>query len=235
MRSSGDLSRATSVSTDGIARAAHTVEITEAYHDYEPPFDIASTARALLDGVPESRLPGLERIVLTNIDALPAGRKRAKTWARGRKVKVAETCGLYHQEWGSDPAWIEIFVDKLTADIPRFVFASRFLRDIIVAGVLYHEIGHHLHHAVAREHGERESIAEKWRRRLSRSHLRRNYWYFLPVANLARRLHKVARLLGNWKARFVSRSPVSSSVRTRSLGNKDLRETWPPRRKKTHE
>ena len=94
MSSNGDLSRAASVSTDGNPSAAHTIEITEAYHDYEPPFDIASTTRSLLDGVPKIWLSGLRRIVLTNIDALPSGRKRAKTKARGRRVKIAETRGL---------------------------------------------------------------------------------------------------------------------------------------------
>lgn len=205
MRSGGDQSGAASVSEATAGRTADTIEIIEAYNSYEPPFDVASTVRSLLDAVSESRLPGLRTIVLTNLDALPSRRRRAKTWARGRKVKVAETRGLYHQEWGSDPAWIEIFVDKLVADIPRFVLASRFLQDTIVADVLYHEIGHHMHRTVAREHDEREKVAEKWKRRLSRSYVRRKYWYFIPIGYLSRRLCKLARAFGRRKARFGGR------------------------------
>ncbi len=231
MRSSGDLFGVAVGSPDANPGAAHTIEITEAYHDYEPPFDIASTTRSLLDRVPENRLPGLRRIVLTNIDALPAGRKRAKTKARGRKVKIAETRGLYHQEWGADPAWIEIFVDKVTEGIPRFVFTSRFLRDIVVADVLYHEIGHHLHYTIAREHAERENVAEKWMRRLTRSYLRRKYWHFLPGAHLIGRLYRIARAL----AHVLRKRRVFSMLRASAIRKHDPRESWSPGWRKDHE
>ena len=104
-----------------------------------------------------------------------------------------------------------------------------------MAEVLYHEIGHHLHRTVAREHEETENVAEKWRRRLSRYYLRRKYWYFIPVAYLTRRLYRMARVLARSKPRFGRRRPFFSKVRTRALGKQDLREDSPPIWKKDHE
>ncbi len=90
-----------------------TPEVTEFYRDYSPPLDATAIVRRLLPYIPPHYLRGLRRIVLMNASGLSHDRKRAKTWSRKRKTKVAEALGTYNQAWQGDPAWIQIFVDNI--------------------------------------------------------------------------------------------------------------------------
>jgi len=42
------------------------------------------------------------------------------------------------------------------------------MREKVFGGVLLHEIGHHIHTTVAREHSDKEDVAERWKEQLTR-------------------------------------------------------------------
>ncbi len=157
------------------------VEIVESYRDWSPPIDVSGVVSRLLTGSAARYQIGLATVVLTNASGLSHDRRRQKTWSRGRKVPIAKSRGLYHQEWHGDPAWVEVFVDNTLKGIPLWLLRLPILQDAVVADVLFHEIGHHLHATQAPEHREREDVAERWERRLWRQYARRQYWYLLPL------------------------------------------------------
>lgn len=69
-------------------------------------------------------------------------------------------------------------------------------RFILIASVLYHELGHHLHKTQYPEFKEKEDVAEEWRRKLTKAAIRKRYRYVMP-------LMKIYRLFISW---FVSSS-----------------------------
>lgn len=121
-------------------------------------------------------------IVLTNHDALSHDKRRRKLWSRRRKVPLKYALGSYHQAWKGDPAWIDLFVDRITAYYTfPFMFRLPILPYMPFGEVLYHEIGHHIHKTIRPEFQEREDVADKWRDKLTRRFIRQQYWYLMPV------------------------------------------------------
>ena len=159
----------------------HTVRIQENYKDYSPPFPARKSIERMLDHVPQVHLSGLKDIVLTNAEAMNHSRRRKKTWSRKRKVGLSQAGGLYHQEWKGQPAWIEIFQDNIFNDQPWLLTKLPIFRDMMLAVVLYHEVGHHIHRTQFKEHREREDVADDWQKKLSRSFLRKKYWYLRVI------------------------------------------------------
>jgi hypothetical protein len=95
------------------------------------------------------------------------------TKSRGRKVKIVETAGLYHQAWHGNPAWIEIFVDNAVGTpLGGWLWRRGLFRETDLREVLFHEIGHHIHATVQPEHREREDVADVWKLRLLRNYFR---------------------------------------------------------------
>ena len=157
------------------------VEIVESYRDWSPPIDVTRVVSRLLTGTEERYKVGLATVVLANTAGLSHGRRRQKTWSRGRKRLVVKCRGLYHQAWRGDPAWVELFVDNTLKGVPPWLLRLPLLQDAIVGDVLFHELGHHLHATQAPEYREPEDVAERWERRLSRQYTRRRYWYLIPL------------------------------------------------------
>ena len=147
--------------------SALPVRIIEEYHDWEPAVRVTPTVRRLLATIPVQYLRGLGHVVLTNFSGQNRARRRSATKARKRKVPLAGCGGLYHEVWKSQPAWIEIFVDNLPSREHRFAWRFPPLRDLAVARILYHELGHHLHVTRSLEFKEAEDVAESWQRQLT--------------------------------------------------------------------
>lgn len=82
----------------------NNIEIEEAYKNYKPPVNATAVVQALSNSVPNEYLGGLKQIVLTNSSGLARDKRRGKTLYRKRKVKIAESCALYHQQWQGSPA-----------------------------------------------------------------------------------------------------------------------------------
>jgi hypothetical protein len=164
---------------NGILSSA-MVEVVEAYRDYALSCDARAAVEELLRSVPDEHLGGLWRIVLTNSAALTGKRRRSWSWWRGRKARHVDVRGLYHQEWRGDPAWVELFVDKIVEGTPPVVLRLPLVRSSLFASVLYHELGHHIHARQRPEHREREVVADDWQARLGRAHIRRRH----PIARV---------------------------------------------------
>jgi hypothetical protein len=170
-----------------MSAGTHQIEIKEAYAGYTAPIQVRKAVERLLKWVPASYLAGLRTVVLRNSTSMSHNRRRGTTWSRGKKVRIQKCRGLYHQKWHGEPAWIEVFVDNVMDECPRWLLrCSRFVADRAMGEVLFHEIGHHVHKTQDPSHKEREDIADKWMGRLLGGYLRRKYWYLRPVILLMR-------------------------------------------------
>lgn len=72
-------------------------------------------------------------------------------------------------------------MDSILKDQSGFLLHIPLTRRLIVAPILYHEIGHHIHSTKAPQHREPEDVADKWRDSLCSMYLRRRYWYMRPM------------------------------------------------------
>jgi hypothetical protein len=54
--------------------------------------------------------------------------------------------------------------------------------------VLFHEIGHHIHHAVRPEHREKEDMADVWKVRLQRNYNRQHFRWIGVIVRIIRPL-----------------------------------------------
>jgi hypothetical protein len=138
------------------------MQINENYHDYRPPFDMANYVRTLIRFTRPEHYRGLKYITLTNRKALNHEQKQETTWSRGRKVRIVETRGLYHERTNKAPAGVVLFVDNICSGFPKHMFSLPLAKDFIVGEVFFHEIGHHVHYHSRPEYREREDVAEKW-------------------------------------------------------------------------
>jgi hypothetical protein len=151
------------------------VEIIEHYRDYAPPIDMTRAVSELLSGTDPGHLRGLATVVLTNASALSGGRRRGRSWSRGRKAKHTEVRGLYHAAWRGDPAWIELFVDNMTEGVPTWLLRVPLGRTLTLGSVVFHEIGHHLHATRHPEHREQEDVADTWAKTLGNQYSQRRH------------------------------------------------------------
>jgi hypothetical protein len=130
----------------------------------------------MLASVPPKYLIGLSEVVLTNSGGLSRILRRSVTKARKRKVRIVEALGLYHQAWQGKPAWIQIFVDNtLKVSGKGFWLRIPLLRETQLGGVLFHEIGHHIHYTTRPEHREKEDVADVWKARLAANYSRQRF------------------------------------------------------------
>jgi hypothetical protein len=154
--------------------------IVVAYQNYKPPFDSEKAIRNMLTVVPANYLWGLHSIVLTNVQALPR-KSRVRKGAGRRRVPLSEALGYYTQAWKGEPARVTLLVDNLEKQWGRSWLRFGFIRDILLAEVLFHEIGHHIHLLHIPEFEGPENVAEKWSKKLGTKYLRSHYWYLMPV------------------------------------------------------
>ncbi|MFA4828099.1 MAG: hypothetical protein WC855_00620 [Thermodesulfovibrionales bacterium] len=162
----------------------NNVVITEHYGDYVPPFQVKGLISELLCGVSNRYLRGLQAVVLNSSSGLNRKSRRQKTLARKRKVAIADCRGVYNQKWHDGQATIQLFVDNIIESRPRWIIKIPFFRRMVFAEVLFHELGHHIHHTTAPEHKEREDVAEEWRKRLTKEYTSNRYGYLKPLKPL---------------------------------------------------
>lgn len=151
--------------------------IVESYQDYRPPFDVAKVVRTLLQTVPQKYFRGLDCVVLTNEAGLPRKDRIGKTRSRKRKLDKARILGRYHPQWHGSRPWIEIRVDKTLANYSRPFLWFPPGRALCMGGVLYHELGHHVHYFIRPEYKEKEDVADNWSTRFMVNFFRKKYWY----------------------------------------------------------
>ncbi len=157
------------------------IEIQEVYRDFAAPSWVSKALCRLIDGIPEKHLYGLKTILLTNSLGLNRSQRRKKTKFKKHKVTNHACLGLYHQEWQGQPAKIELFADNILRSFPSIIQRIPFFQDLIMADVLYHEVGHHIHKTSEPEYREREDVADFWRKKLIGIYFRKRYWYLRPL------------------------------------------------------
>jgi hypothetical protein len=171
--------------------------VREVYNNYSPPVDVVKSIHILLTYVPPVYLSGLSEIILTNTGNLSRTRRRERVAAG---LRVPEVGGLYHQVWKGQSARIEIFIDNVLRGWPKFVVKIPFFRNLALGEALYHELAHHIQVTLKPDDSEKEDFARKWELKLSRTFIRRRYWYLHPfifltsiVAKLVMRLMRTTR------------------------------------------
>jgi hypothetical protein len=159
--------------------------IVEIAYSREQPAAMHVSVEKLLSRIPPDYLAGLDKVVLRDkTDLTRKERQHRKTQARKSKVIL----GLYYRQTSKRQARIELFVDEIYRRWPAVLLRIPPLRDVFIGSTLFHEIGHHIHHAVIRGHGDPEAAANEWRRKLIRHTMRRHAWYMLPILRLVYRI-----------------------------------------------
>lgn len=166
-----------------------TVPIHEDFENYTPPRWFRRRVERLLAPLEVGHTNGLAAIVLTN-GAVADNRKSRRPMRRRRKGLAI---GRYHPASRGRQPWIELIVDRIVGQMPHLVQLVPFVQDLIVANVLYHEIGHHLHETVGSAARGGEASAEAWRKRLFRLYFRNRHRYLRPFVPLARAIARRSR------------------------------------------
>ena len=155
------------------------VEIQENYKDYQAPRYVLKSVKRFIRYTPTKYFSGLHLIYLTNTDALSRKYKRKKTKSRKRKVALINCAGWYVEKWNNQPARIELLVDNIFCDYPSWVLKIGFISDVALSRTFFHELGHHIHKTQAPEYNERENVADKWQKSLSKKFFWKRYWHIL--------------------------------------------------------
>lgn len=172
-------------------------QIIENYHDFTPPKWLKGVIQDALDSVPANYLAGLKIIVLANKSALTRDQRRKRVWQQGRKHRLAEARGCYYPSTRSRPASIWIYADNILRPLPHWFVRLPICAVMVVADVLFHEVGHHIHNVHQPVYQGKENVADYWAKKLSRAFGRRRYWYAMPLlypvgtgVNLVRKIKK---------------------------------------------
>lgn len=155
-------------------------QIVVAFQNYTPPFDAEKAVRRLLRIVAANFLWGLHTIVLTNVGALSHNEREQKGLGR-RRAPLREGLGYYTRAWKGQPARITLLLDNVEKRWGRSWLRFGFVRDVVLADLFYHELGHHIHRLHVPEYEGRENVADKWSKKLWGKFLRHEYWYLLPL------------------------------------------------------
>jgi len=157
------------------------VEVKERYRDYTTPIDASAVVRQLLQTVPDKYLKGLDCVLLTNEASLSRRDRVGRVWSRKRKYNKSLVLGRYHGGSRSSRPYIELRVDKIIRGLKGIPLHVPLVRDIVFGQVLFHEVGHHIHHTVRPEFTEKEDVADKWAGMLNNNLVRKKYWYVAPI------------------------------------------------------
>ena len=116
-------------------------------------FDIEKQIGKLLKVIPKEHLLGLDCIVI--VDEI-----------RGKFGK--RPAGTYRRKQGREPAYIEISARHTFGDLPKVLFMIPLIPKLLLAGTLFHEIGHHYQYTFKSRIGKKgwEPFAEKYRKQM---------------------------------------------------------------------
>lgn len=157
-------------------RIIDEIKIREFYNGFVPPGYARRLVSRLLFTVPAKYTIGLDSVVLTNQSGAPRRSRLGKVRSRGRRLPQDRVLGRYHCAHKGQPAWIELYVDKISAGIAPHKWLP-FARTACFGGVLFHEIGHHVHTTVRPEFREKEDVADDWGKKLMANYFGKHYWY----------------------------------------------------------
>lgn len=174
--------RACSGSTDNMNHKVHSVTVAENLIAFRPPLGVRRAVERLLAHVPPQYLLGLETVVLRDEGGLVRREKlRRRRWLRQGEFIL----GCYFRSTSKRRARIELFVDRICEKWPKSLMRFPPLRDIRIGSILFHEVGHHIHRQFRVDDGPPELVAKKWQKRLMRKYMQEQYWYLMPIFQIA--------------------------------------------------
>jgi hypothetical protein len=156
-----------------------TVRVVELYASYRLAFDCTEAVRRLLASLPSEQLRGLDAVVL---------RDRASLTTQERRRGLAGCRGVYVRRRRGRPPHVELLVDNIFAEWPRWVAYVPILRAEILYQVLFHELAHHRLDRRSPWEARSEARADHLGRVLARASFRRRHPRLLPVARMLRTL-----------------------------------------------
>jgi hypothetical protein len=156
------------------------IPIYENYGSYKPKVNGPRIVSDLLETVPSKYLVGLGSIVLSGQTQLPRHERRKAHWSRGRKFRTSRVLGYYRGPWKGQSAFIELYIDKIYAGVPMWAARIPIVAFLVMAAVLFHEIGHHIHDTIRPEYKEKEAVADEWSKKLLGNAVRKQYRYVAP-------------------------------------------------------
>lgn len=156
--------------------------VTESYGTYVPRGNIIAIVDGLMDYVPGNFYVGLQEICLTDSSTLSQSKMRSKTT---EQIRIGQVKALYWPASTSAPARIEIFLDKVLNQLPTLLGKMMFFKEIVIAEVLFHELGHHLQsqqkYRTRRNH--HETFAEECAVKLLQNLLNKKYKLLKPFVS----------------------------------------------------
>jgi hypothetical protein len=163
---------------------------------FEDPLGFDRILREALEAVPPELLGGLESVVLRDLASLGREERSTRFVSRGgrRKKTLSQAKGLYYSADGARSARIELFLDNILEERPRWFFRIPMIREYLVAGVLFHEVGHHIQAAVKPSREEKEDVAQRWKADLFRRYAAQKWL----VARLLAAAGRWARGIRRW-------------------------------------
>lgn len=167
------------------------VPIYENYGAYRPRTNARRIVTYLLTTVESNYLQGLGSIVLSSQTVLSRKKRRQKNWRLGRKISTSQTLGYYQGACNGKPAFIDLYIDKIFAEVPAWAKCFPVVAFFVISAVFFHELGHHIHHTRRPEFKEPEGVADEWSKKLSVRAIRKRYWYLRPF------LPKIARTIAH--------------------------------------
>ncbi|HKV93825.1 MAG TPA: hypothetical protein VJW20_14860 [Candidatus Angelobacter sp.] len=187
-------------------RARQPIPIYENYGKYKPRLNARKIVENLFVTVDPNYLRGLGSVVLSCQGQLRRTRRR-KYLSRGRRVPDSRVLGYYRPHWKGQPAFIEIYVDKILERYPLLFLRLPVVGFMLIGKVLFHELGHHLHYTSHPEFKEKEDVADRWSKTLMKTAFRKRYRYSRHI------LRPIYKLLG-----FAARR-LAPSLRPRKTGD----------------
>ena len=173
-------------------------EIREQFQGQPLNLPIKEVVTELLLSVPPHHIRGLGFVLLTDSASLSRERKREKHTYAGKKKHVVDTPMLYHWAWQGQPAWIEVFVDHLNHEMPRYGWRIPIVREMVVGHGLYYFVGAHTFAVTPTAKPTKDEAPSYWRDRLLGAYLHRKYWYISPLINpIYARVGKIQRIKRN--------------------------------------
>ncbi|MEO8198675.1 MAG: hypothetical protein ABI689_18325 [Thermoanaerobaculia bacterium] len=123
---------------------------------------VAAAVRRLLQATPSKYLTGLDRIAVADTTSLSRSGRR-----RHEKLKNDLRLATYFRRQQRIPPGIEMYSDAMSRSSYGNYLRFPIFRDVFVARVVFHEIGHHIAYEIEPRHDQREEVANVWARWLS--------------------------------------------------------------------
>ncbi len=127
---------------------------------------IARSVMNLLAVTPARFLSGLDCILVLDSESL-SRRERLRLRRRPNDFVL----GSYFPRNRRRPPRIEIYSDGLMRSRLASHLSLPAFREVFVARVLFHELGHHVSSMIEPTHASREAVAERWAKKLARQAL----------------------------------------------------------------